>query len=193
MFRKEGDYWTLRYKGDTIRLKNSKGLQYIHRLLSDSPREISVFELAGSSVARDKIKDKSNFPHDVGRRSSTDLGHAGDVMDARGLEDIRNHLEDLETEYASVVAAGDGERAVEVAEKIDQLKKYLSSAEGLGGRCRKSADTTERARKAVSKCINSALDKIKTIHPSLWCHLDSSIQVGRTCWYRPSESTGWVL
>ncbi len=193
VFRKEGEYWTLRYKGDAIRLKNSKGLQYVHRLLSDSPREISVFELAGSTVARDEIKDKSNVSHDIGRRSSTDLGHAGDVMDARGLDDIRNHLEELETEHASAVAAGDGERAVEAAEKIDQIKKYLSGAEGLGRRRRKSADTTEKARKAVSKCINSALDKIKNNHPSLWRHLDSSIHVGRTCWYRPSERTDWVL
>jgi tetratricopeptide (TPR) repeat protein len=37
VFRREGDYWSIGFEGRTARLRDSKGLQYLARLLADLP------------------------------------------------------------------------------------------------------------------------------------------------------------
>ena len=44
-FRLEGDYWTIVYEGSVVRLKDTKGMQYLDRLLRSPGREFPVTEL----------------------------------------------------------------------------------------------------------------------------------------------------
>jgi ribosomal protein S18 len=193
VFRKEGDFWLIRYEGEEVRLKDLKGFQYIHRLVSESPSEIHVHDLAGGPVTSDDAKDKDlGYGKQLGI-SIADLGDAGEVMDKDGLKGIRRRLEDLETQHASAVEAGEPEEAAEFGEQIEELKKYLSGAEGLSRRPRKATDPTSRAQRAVAKCIKTALDHVRDMHPSLWEHLDSGIHQGRVCYYRPAKRTHWNL
>ena len=46
-FRREGEYWTIAYAGLVVRLRDTKGLQYLGHLLGDPGREFPVEELAG--------------------------------------------------------------------------------------------------------------------------------------------------
>src|SRR5215831_14013834 len=39
LFRREGEYWTVRYEGSVARLKDAKGLRYLARLLGNPGRE----------------------------------------------------------------------------------------------------------------------------------------------------------
>jgi hypothetical protein len=44
-FYREGDYWTIRYDGRVLRMKDVKGLRYISRLLGDIGEDLPATEL----------------------------------------------------------------------------------------------------------------------------------------------------
>jgi hypothetical protein len=46
VFRREGEYWTIAYDGQVIRLRDAKGLDYLVRLLRQPGRPVPVMELA---------------------------------------------------------------------------------------------------------------------------------------------------
>jgi hypothetical protein len=46
-FRREGEYWTIAYAGVVVRLRDTKGLQYLGQLLRHPGRAFPVAELAG--------------------------------------------------------------------------------------------------------------------------------------------------
>ena len=50
VFRREGEYWTIRYEGDVVRLRHAKGLLYVAGLLREPGRGVHVTELAGSGA-----------------------------------------------------------------------------------------------------------------------------------------------
>src|SRR5262249_36202566 len=49
LFRKDQDFWTIRYGEKLLRLKNSKGLGYIAQLLRYPEREIHALVLTGGA------------------------------------------------------------------------------------------------------------------------------------------------
>ena len=46
IFRREGDFWTIEHGGRTLRLRNSRGLRYLARLVQHPRREFLVLDLA---------------------------------------------------------------------------------------------------------------------------------------------------
>ena len=46
LFRREGEYWTIAYESEVIRLRDAKGLRYLSRLLRQPGCAIPVMELA---------------------------------------------------------------------------------------------------------------------------------------------------
>jgi hypothetical protein len=50
VFRREGEYWTIAYDGQVIRLRDAKGLHYLVRLLRQPGRPVPVTELAEHST-----------------------------------------------------------------------------------------------------------------------------------------------
>ena len=51
VFRREGHYWTLAYSGTLVRLRDSKGLRDIARLIERPGTRLHVFELASVNAA----------------------------------------------------------------------------------------------------------------------------------------------
>ena len=51
LFRREGEYWTVRYEGSVARLKDAKGLRYLARLLADPGREFHAADLEAAEAA----------------------------------------------------------------------------------------------------------------------------------------------
>jgi hypothetical protein len=56
-----------------------------------------------------------------------------------------------------------------------------------------TGDPTERARKAVTERIRTALERIGSAHPALGRHLENSIRTGIFCSYRPEAPVDWKL
>ena len=82
-------------------------------------------------------------------------------------------------------------RAERVRIERDFLVAELSVAVGLGGRIRRSGDSTERARKAVAGRIKQVMDRIGGEAPLLGRHLRNSVKTGTYCSYRPEPPVDW--
>lgn len=175
-WRREGDFWTLSYDGRTVRMKDSKGLQDLARLLAEPGREIHVLDLYGAPGTAD-----------MGRVR----GDVGEVIDARARTAYRDRLRDLEAELTEAEAAQDRGRAERIRAERDFLAAELAAAMGLGGRARRAGDPHERARKAVGTRIRLAVDRLAEPHPSLARHLRNSVRTGIFCSYEPEHPTQW--
>ena len=180
VFRREGEFWTVAYDGQTIRLRDVKGLGYIASLLASPGRELHVLELvsAASGLRAEAGGKRVGDELAVSRPSD-----GGALIDDRAKQEYRVRLEQLTEELEQARDWGDPERAARLQEEIDVLTKELAQAVGLGGRDRTFSSPAERARISVTKAIRTAIKLIGNQCPALAAHLDESIQTGRFCSY----------
>lgn len=186
VFRQEGDYWTVVYEGALVRLKDSKGLRHLSRLLANPGREFHVIDLERAEDREHAASSRSGprpAPADLEVRP--DLGDAGAMLDATAKAAYRSRLEDLRADLDEAESFNDPVRAAKVKEEIDFLARELARAVGLGGRDRRAASHAERARLNVTRAIRAAMENLARAHPSLGRHLSSTIRTGRYCSYTP--------
>ena len=184
VFRREGEYWSIAYEGDVLRLKDSKGLRYLARLLKDPGVEVHVMELASSVEASGGSpypRERSRMPDDVHIAGDD----AGSILDPQAKAAYRSRLSELEEELAEAETWEDVERAARVKQERDFLVRELAGAVGLGGRDRKAASVSEQTRVNVTKAIRSALSRIRRDGPALGLHLDRTVRTGTFCSYVP--------
>ena len=74
------------------------------------------------------------------------LGDAGEILDTRAKDAYRRRLAEIEDDIEQARATGDAERAAQADAEHDFLVRELSRAVGLGGRDRRAASASERAR-----------------------------------------------
>ena len=180
VFRREGEYWSLAYEGNAVRLKDSRGLRYLARLLASPGREVHALELAAAERG----------PAPSARRVERELraspaGDAGEILDARAKEEYRRRLATLDEELEEAQAFGDPERAALAQRERDFLVRELAGALGLGGRHRRAGSPAERARVSVTRAIRAALARIGEQSPALGEHLERTIRTGTFCSYSP--------
>jgi hypothetical protein len=183
LFRREGEFWTLRYQGREVRLRDSKGLRDLAVLLGAPGREFPAVELAAPPSAAAPVEVPVGELHEPG-----DLG---EVVDASARAAYRRRLLELDEEETEADARGDQERSVALAAERDALVAQLSAAYGLGGRVRRAGQPAERARTAVTARIRDAMRRIESVHAELGTHLRHSLSTGTFCSYRPESPTKW--
>jgi tetratricopeptide (TPR) repeat protein len=179
-FRRDGEYWSIDYEGDTFRLKDSKGLRYLARLLGEPGRELHALDL----VAGERPGVRPVRTPEPGLASSSP-GDVGETLDAQAKAEYRRRLEELEDELDEAQAFGDPERLARAQEERDFLVRELAGAIGLGGRDRRMGSAAERARVSVTRAIRSALARIDEHSPALGDHLERTIHTGTFCSYAP--------
>jgi hypothetical protein len=180
-FRREGEYWTVAYDGDNFRLRDSKGLHYLARLLAQPGHDIPALELAQAGVAAGAPRRP---PVEADLRTS-DLGDAGAALDAESKQAYRARLAELQAEIDQAEDWNDPERAERAHEEMEFIARELAQAVGLGGRDRPSGSASERARLAVTRAIRLAMGRIAPHSPALSEHLETTIRTGTYCAYRP--------
>lgn len=168
--RKEGEYWAFTHGGHAFHLKDTLGVGYLSRLLHEPDRELLALDLAGAG------------PEAV-------LGDAGPVLDAQAKAQYRHRLEELADDLEEAERWNDAGRAERARSEIDALTEQLAGAVGLGGRDRRAASDTERARLNVTKALKSAIRRIAREDPVLGCHLERSVRTGTYCCYAPDPAT----
>src|SRR4029453_12060390 len=89
VFRREGDYWTVSWLGDVVRLKDAKGLHYIAYLLANPGRQGRAGELAAAGTGRGCRRVASDPGGTVG-----DLGDAGAFLDAKAREQSQRRIDE---------------------------------------------------------------------------------------------------
>jgi hypothetical protein len=187
VFRREGDYWTLAYRGELARLRDAKGLRYLACLLRHPGRELHVLELVR------EVEGSSAEPAQGLRRAEADaaglgvsrLEQADPLLDAQAREAYRRRLLELEDDLEEARSWSDPERAARAETEIDALTAELARAAGLGDRNRLLATPAERARVSVTKATRTAIRTVGRQCPALGDHLAASVRTGRFCSYAP--------
>lgn len=79
LFRREGEYWTIRHRGSECHLRDSRGVRYLAFLLRNAGRECHALEVAAEGRA-DAPASPGGVPDDLGIHA----GDAGEVAGAVG-------------------------------------------------------------------------------------------------------------
>jgi AAA ATPase domain len=193
IFRKEGEYWTVGRGGNTFRLKDTKGLGYLAHLLRHPAVEFHVLDLAGGIASRPE-EETSLSVHGLARGAEDlekagiqigSLGDAGEMLDDQAKVAYRRRLSELREELEEAKELGNVERAEQAEAEIDALTRELSRAVGLGGRNRKAASASERARQSITKTIKAVLERIAHSDSALGDIFSRCVKTGNFCSYEP--------
>lgn len=182
VLRCEGEYWAVAGPSGEVRLRDTKGLRYLARLLMNPGVEVHVIEL----VTELGTTPAPRRPDGLDSDGFTD---AGPVLDGRAKAEYRGRIDDLRSEIEEASAFNDPERASRAQAELDFLIAELSRAVGLGGRDRKAASAAERARVNVTKAIRSAVRRLADHEPELARDLERCVATGTFCSYRPLVGT----
>ena len=181
VFRREGDYWTVTFEGHTVRVRDLKGMRYLARLFADPGREFHVLDLvAAETGSRAQVTRRSSGRRARARRSATRVRSST----RKPRSAYRRRLAEIDDDIDQARAAGDGERAAQADAERDFLIRELAGAVGLGGRDRRAASASERARAGVTRAVRQAITRIADHHAQLGEHLDHAIRTGTYCAYR---------
>ncbi|SDM69458.1 ATP-binding protein [Allokutzneria albata] len=162
--RREGEYWSLHCGQKVTRLRNTKGMGHLARLLATPGTELHVLDL----VSEESVVQQG-LP----------------VLDATAKAAYRARLAELRAERDEAESFNDPARVDRVQAEIDALVRELSGAMGLGGRDRRTGSSAERARLNVTRSLRTIIARITEGDPELGHHLDTTIRTGTYCEYRP--------
>ncbi len=161
---RDGDGWRVTLGELGCRVKDSRGVQMLARLVATPDEEVHVFELAGV-------------------REPVDAGDAGEVIDERARAEYRARLDGLRAELNQAEAWNDVTRAARSRREIEALEVELARAAGLGGRLRRTGGALERARVNVQKRLSDAIRRVAEQAPGVGAHLDQRVRTGAYCCY----------
>jgi tetratricopeptide (TPR) repeat protein len=186
VFRRAGEYWTLRFDDTGCQLQDSKGMRYLAALLANPGREFHVVDLV-SAIPTGKPAHDAPGRSGAGGSDSVrlELGDAGEMLDAEARRAYRERLFEIDSDLAEAEKWNDPERVALLVAEREALVDQLAAAVGLGGRSRVAHSNAERARLSVAKALRSALRRIESGCPPLGRHLDLSIHTGTFCRYAP--------
>ena len=194
IFHKEGEFWTVGYGGNSFRLRDTKGLGYLAHLLRHPAVDIHVLDLVGGIASQREENETSQLVQGLPRGDEdlekarihiTRLGDAGEMLDEQAKVAYRRRLSELRDELKEAKELGKVERAEQAEAEIDALTRELSRAVGLGGRNRRAASASERARQTVTKTIKAVLDKIVQSDAALGDIFSRCVKTGTFCSYQP--------
>ena len=196
IFRREGEIWTVEWAGKSFRLKDAKGLRHIEHLLRYPGQEFHVLDMvAPGASAGDRLGEFQDDDHEEAQRSRTSwldeaprtmaLGDSGEMLDAAAKAAYKRRLDELREEFQEAKKLGKTEGAAQIQEEIEALVKELKRAVGLGGRDRRAASASERARVNVTRAIKAAIERISANHAPLGHMLSKTISTGTFCCYVP--------
>jgi tetratricopeptide (TPR) repeat protein len=194
VFRREGDIWTITYQGQTLRLRDLKGLSYISRLLQNPGQEFHVLSLVteidaatGTETHEARAEFSSMSREQLAERNlrAGGLEDAGEMLDAQAKAAYASRLKQLREELEDAEEVRNPERVAKVEDEIEELSRELSRAVGRGGRDRRAGSSSERARLSVTRAIKMAIERSAQNHSRLAAHLNACIRTGAFCCYRP--------
>jgi hypothetical protein len=200
IFRGEGEFWTIAARGEVFRLSHVRGLSYIAYLLGHPGEEFHILSLASKAGAKQGEADELAEPVAEEQATQSDLavgrmGDAGEMLDARAKADYKRRTAELREQLEEARERGQSEVVDRLEDEIEALGRELSRAVGLGGRDRRAASASERARINVTRAIKIAIERIAEHNPVLATLLTSSIRTGTFCSYTPDSRlpASWQL
>ena len=170
--RRDGELWEIALGEVSARLKDSRGLQMLGKLVDVPEREIHVLELATASG------------------EPIDAGDSGEVVDERARAEYRQRIVDLREALDDAEARHHAARADVIREELELLEAELMAAVGLGGRLRRTGGAAERARINVQRRLTDAIRRVAEVAPAIGAHLKACVRTGVYCRYSPASPRG---
>jgi hypothetical protein len=167
--REDGEYWVAEGFGAACRLKGSRGVEMLAKLLAEPGREVHVLELAGADVV--------------------DSGDSGELLDPEAKRAYRTRITELRDQLDEAEQWNDAARAERARLEIEALESEIARAVGLGGRDRRVGKAAERARSNVQRRLSDAVKRIAELQPELGRHLGAAVRTGTYCSYTPERAT----
>ncbi|HEV3124530.1 MAG TPA: AAA family ATPase [Candidatus Dormibacteraeota bacterium] len=182
--RLEGEYWTIGYEGKVSRLRDSKGLRVLARLLADPGRPHAALDLERLGASGDEATARA-----------VASGDAGELIDDDARRAYRSRLTELREAIEDADAQGNADQVGAMREEMDYINHELSRALGLGGRARVAGSIAERARLNVTRAVKSAMQRISSTDSALASHLEATVHTGTVCVYTPDPRSpvGWQV
>jgi hypothetical protein len=163
---REGDVWLVQQGARFARVKNSRGLVLLSRLVERPGEDIHVLALASDDPGA----------------SLQDTRVAGlDAPDARALREYKQRLSELSGELAEAEQAGQLGHAERLSSEREQLETELSRALGLGGAARAGGSPAERARVNVQRRLKDAIARVTECDGELGRYLERAVVTGTYC------------
>lgn len=183
ILRRDGDVWQVGFPDELRRMKDAKGVHLLAMLLEHPGQEIHVLDLAAGSLGA------------TAREATVDRGDAGPLLDPTARSAYKSRLEDLRDELEEAERFNDPARADRARHELEFLADELSRGVGLGGRERRAAGASERARINATRTIAAAVKKIGELSPRLGEHLRATVRTGYLCVYAPDPTSAifWEL
>jgi tetratricopeptide (TPR) repeat protein len=164
MLSRDGATWKLSFEGRIVHLPDAKGLHDLATLVANPGRDLHVLTLLG--------------------RPGPAFG-ADAVLDDEARAAYRARVGAIDRALDDADRAGDSQEGERLAAERVALVSELATATGLGGRPRRLADESERARKTVGARLRDSLRRIEDVDPALGRYLRSSVRIGTECRYTP--------
>jgi hypothetical protein len=169
--RSDGPTWTVELSGQTARVKDLKGLRYLRRMLAEPGREFHVLDLVAV---------------EAGTLRPAGVAAPGlPMLDDAARTAYRRRLADVDDDIAEATRHNDLGRLAKAEDDRQYLVNELTRAVGIGGRTRRTGDSSERARTAVARTLRYALDELAVQHRPAAEHLRASLRTGTYCSYVP--------
>jgi hypothetical protein len=181
VFRCEADYWTVAFSGRAVRVRDTKGMRYLGRLLAEPGREFHALDLAAAEEG------------DVAGNRRAAFGDAGALLDDQAKRAYRRRLAEIDDDIDEARVNGDVEREAQARTEQQFLVSELARAVGLSGRDRRAGVVSERARAAVTQAVRRSMARLASVHPELGDHLERTVRTGTYCSYLPDPRvpTSW--
>lgn len=181
-FQLEGEYWSIRYAGQMLRLRDSKGLRIVACLLAEPGRPFPALDLERLGQAGDAAT--------VHALASQD---AGELLDEQARSAYRARLAELRDEVDEATSSGDAVRFGTLNDEMHFITRELARGLGLGGRSRRGGSIAERARLNVTRATRASIQRIAAVDPRLAAHLNVALHTGAVCLYAPDprSSIAW--
>jgi hypothetical protein len=178
---REGDVWRLDYEGRVLRVRDAKGMRHLALLLANPGIEFHAVDVA--TAAEGGAAPGAQTADGLAVQAGT--GDAGPALDAQAKAEYRSRLEDLRAEIEEAEAFNDPERAARAREELEFIAHELSAAVGLGGRDRRLASASERARVNVTRALRREIRRIAEEDARLGRELETTVRTGTFCAYEP--------
>ncbi len=169
-FFKEDEVWQIAYDGKVVLMTEIKGFYDLAKLLAHPEQQFHCAELMGSGL---KMKPEL-------------------VFDEKAKRSYQKKILELQEEIQWSENNNDLQRTATLHKEYDDIVDHLTSSLGLKGKIRKSNDTLDKTRSAVTWRIRNAIQKIEKVHPMLAKHLATSVKTGILCSYVPEKPIRWL-
>ncbi|HEX2730956.1 MAG TPA: AAA family ATPase [Polyangiaceae bacterium] len=160
----EGDTWRVGFAGRTLRVKDSRGVQLLARLVEHRGEEIHVLALASDDPS-----------------SSLQEGTAFEGLDQKAKRAYRERLDELASDIREAEHDNDLGRLERLKREQAALETELARGLGLGGKSRAAASPSERARVNVQRRLKDAIARLAELDADCGEFLERYVRTGNYC------------